>query len=229
MDRAEARWIRAALNNIPAASLSPLLNIGSSTQAFRTCQQPWIEEELLAPLRARGVVIVHNDIKSAEGVDIVASLLDDDGFARLKAVQPAAVLCSNVLEHVPDAGVFARRIEALLAPGGIALISGPHSYPYHRDPIDTMFRPTPVEAAALFGQCQLVQGAIVDSGLSYRDNIRARPWIIMRHVLRAPFPMFGLAAWKRSMRKLGWLFVNYSYYAIVLCKQAVPQTPEASA
>jgi hypothetical protein len=219
VDIAEAIWVRKALDTVPAEQLSPLLNIGSSTKEFRTRDQPWITSELLGPLAARGVKVVNVDVKSGPGIDVSANLLEDEGFARLLALSPRALLCTNLLEHVRDAQAFARRCVDLLPPGAVIVVTGPRSYPYHRDPIDTMFRPTWLEAAALFPDCEVLDGSIVDSGKSYLDNIRARPWIVFRHIFRAPFPMFGLAAWKRSMKKLYWLFHNYLYYCVVLRKQ----------
>ena len=62
----------------------------------------------------------------------------------------AALLCCNVLEHVRDPGEFARRCAMLVRPGGVIVVTVPRSYPHHADPIDTLYRPTPEEAAALF-------------------------------------------------------------------------------
>ncbi|MEQ1647298.1 MAG: hypothetical protein ABL898_01820 [Hyphomicrobiaceae bacterium] len=219
MDIMEARWVRAALEKRKPKDLSPLLNIGSSTLEFRSKRQPWITEEIVAPLERRGIDLIHVDIKQETGVDIVADLMADVDLERLKQLHPRAIMCSNLLEHVTDAKSFARRCSDLVPSGGTIIVTGPHSYPYHRDPIDTMFRPTPTEAAALFPDCVLEDSAIIDSGKSYLDNIRARPWIVFRHIGRAPFPMFGYTAWKRSMAKLHWLTHNYLYFCIVLRKK----------
>ena len=61
-----------------------------------------------------------------------------------------ALLCCNVLEHVRDPGEFARRCGTLVMSGGVLAVTVPRSYPHHSDPIDTLYRPTPEEAAALF-------------------------------------------------------------------------------
>jgi hypothetical protein len=55
----------------------------------------------------------------------------------------------------------------------------------------------------------MVQGEIIDVGESYRGQVRRRPWILFRHISRFPFPFIGFKGWKRSMRKLYWLFNNY--------------------
>lgn len=216
MFEAESRWIGDKLAALPAEAISPLLNIGSSTGEFRATQQPWIDSNIFAPLARRGVEAVHLDRREGPGIDIRADLLDEADFARVRARRYGAVLCCNVLEHVTDAAEFARRCAALVAPGGVVIVTVPHSYPHHGDPIDTMFRPSPEEAAALFPDSAIVTAEILDVGESYRDEVRWRPWLLMRHVLRAPAPFLGLDKWRRSMTKPYWLFHNYQVSAAVL-------------
>jgi len=218
----EARWLGAALAAYAPEALSPVLNIGSSTGHFRAVVQPWITRDLVAPLEARGIEVIHTDLRRDEGVDIVADLLDDADFARLKALAPKAVLCCNLLEHVTDIDLFARRVTELVPPGGLIFVTGPNSYPHHRDPIDNMFRPTAEEAAARFPGTMLLEGAVIDAGMSYRDHVKARPWILLRHVFRAPFPFFGWTKWKRSMGKLYWLANDYRVFCAVLRKEPAP-------
>ncbi len=96
-----------------------------------------------------------------------------------------------------------------MGPGGLIFVTVPFSYPFHRDPIDTMFRPSPNELARLFAPAVMVKGEIVDSGESYRGQVKRRPWIVFRHISRFPFPFIGFKGWKRSMRKLYWLSHPY--------------------
>ena len=227
----EARWIGDRLAGYPPALLSPLLNVGSGTRGFRETVQPWIDRDLLAPLAARGIEIVHLDARPGndagdgpgDGIDIRADLLRDTDFDRLAgARQYAALLCCNVLEHVRDPGEFARRCTMLVRPGGIIGVTVPRSYPHHADPIDTLYRPTPDEAAALFPHSTLVAAEIIDVGLSYRDEIRRRPWLLLRHLLRLPVPFLGLAKWRNSMAKPYWIFHNYQVSAVVLRREDGP-------
>jgi hypothetical protein len=216
MFEAEARWIGDRLAAFPAEQLSPLLNIGSSTGEFRETVQPWTVRHVFAPLAARGVETVHLDARSGPGIDIRADLLHDADFARVGTTRYRAVLCCNVLEHVRNAGEFARRCSELAMPGGLIVVTVPRSYPHHHDPIDTLYRPTPAEAAALFAGSSLLAAEIIDVGQSYRDEVRRRPWILLRHVARAPVPFLGLDKWRRSMTKPYWLFHNYQVSAAVL-------------
>jgi hypothetical protein len=217
----EAAWIAEALAAEDPNALAPLLNVGSSTRSFRTEVQPWIHDCLIAPLEARGARFVHLDLKEADGVDIAADILADEGFARAKAVGAKALLLCNILEHVVDPGEVARRAMALIEPGGLVVFTGPRSYPYHRDPIDTLFRPTPEDVAALFPGATIERAEILPCG-SYRDVVRKRPWVLLRPVVRFPFPFLGWERWKRTMGKLYWLFNPYLTTCVVL------RTPAAS-
>jgi len=212
----EARWIGERLAGLSAQELSPLINIGSSTREFREAAQPWMARHIFGPLAARGIAVVHLDARFGDGIDICADLLDDADFARIRERRFRALLCCNVLEHVENAAGFARRCAELVLPGGIIVVTVPRSYPHHRDPIDTLFRPTPEEAAALFPGTDVLAAEIVDVGESYRDQVRRRPWLLLRHLARLPVPFLGFAEWRRSMQKPYWLFHDYLVSALVL-------------
>ena len=213
---AEARWIGERLDAYPAAQLSPLLNVGSSTRQFREEAQPWMTRHLFAPLQRRGVEIVHLDCRDGDGIDICADLLDAEGYARTAARRYRALLCCNILEHVRDPGELARRCTALVEPGGLIVVTVPRSYPRHGDPIDTMYRPTPEAAAALFPDSSILAAELIDVGQSYLDEVKRRPWLLLRHLARLPAPFLGMEKWRASMQKPYWLFHNYQVSAAVL-------------
>ena len=158
MFEAEARWLRGALDAFPSERLSPLLNLGSSSTDIREVVQPWIEEQLFRPLRTRGVEVVHVDRRELPGVDVQADLTNHDDVVRLGALQPGALLCCNLLEHVTEPDRLAYHCLDLLMRGGLVFVTVPFSYPYHRDPIDTRYRPSPFRV-----------------GESYRGVVRERP------------------------------------------------------
>jgi hypothetical protein len=209
MFETEARWLDAALDRYAADRLSPLLNLGSSTAAFREQTQPWTEQSLFRPLRDRGVEIVHVDTRDEAGIDLRADLTDPADLPQLFALRPRALLCCNLLEHVPEPDRLARHCLDILPISGLVFVTAPFSYPYHRDPIDTMYRPSPADLEALFVGARLLDAAIIGAGMSYRDNVRRRPWILLRHVARFPAPFVSLEKWKRSMAKLYWLAAEY--------------------
>jgi len=209
MFEAEACWLRHALEAFPPERLSPLLNLGSSSAMVRKAIQPWIDAEVFCPLRDRGVETVHVDMRELPGVDVRADLTDAADVERLSALQPNALLCSNLLEHVLEPKQLARHCLDLLPRGGLAFVTVPFSYPYHRDPIDTLYRPSLAELSELFGSARMLDGSILGAGVSYRDAVRERPWILLRHVWRFPVPFLSFERWKRSMARLYWLVAEY--------------------
>ena len=209
MFEAEAIWLRRALDAFPPERLSPMLNLGSGSAAVRESVQPWIESELFAPLRHRGVRIVHVDMRSLPGVDVQADLTDDVDIRRLSTFHPRALLCCNLIEHVLKPSQLARHCLDLLPVHGLVFVTVPFSYPHHRDPIDTMYRPSLAELTNLFGGASLLEGTILSTGVSYRDAVRERPWILLRHLWRFPVPFLSFEQWKRSMTRLYWLVSEY--------------------
>lgn len=170
----EAAWLAERLAGLPVAAVSPLLNVGSSDRRFRERVQPYIEGVLFGPQVARGVRVVHCDRKRHAGVDVVADVFSAAGLAELAAVGARALVCSNVHEHVEDPAELSRRLLTLVPAGGHLLVTVPHSYPYHADPIDTMFRPDVEALAALHPGACVVAAARVTAG-TYRDSVRAAP------------------------------------------------------
>ena len=86
MFRAEAEWLQNLLRLQSREALSPMLNIGSSTQTFREQQQPWTERCIFGPLKDRGVGVLHLDNREGEGIDIRADILNPAELPRLKAL-----------------------------------------------------------------------------------------------------------------------------------------------
>jgi hypothetical protein len=72
-----------------------------------------------------------------------------------------------------------------------------------------MYRPNPTQLAELLGGARLLDSTILDTGVSYRDAVRERPWILLRHVWRFPIPFLSFEKWKRSMARLYWLAAEY--------------------
>lgn len=225
MFRVEAKWISDQLSRFSAAEISPLVNLGSSTGGFRTQHQPWIDKTIFQPLVERGVTVIHSDIKDQPGVDLVCDILTPQGKSAISKLAPMAVICCNLLEHVEDPGAMLTACLSVLSPGGVLIVSVPRSYPYHRDPIDTMYRPAPEEIARLMGgSVEVCSTATLETG-SYRDNVRARPLILLRPLFRLPVPFLGFQKWKRSLGKLYWLISPYKVSCLVVRKRPASDQP----
>jgi hypothetical protein len=221
MRPAEARWIAQQLAAFPHEQLSPLLNIGSSTRAFREIRQPHIERLIFAPLRETSVEVIHTDLKPEAGVDVAGDLHDAQVQMMLRARCPRAALCSNLLEHVTSPATLARAIGSLIVPGGILLVTVPLSYPYHADPIDNGLRPTPEELAALFPGFTMLRGDVVADS-TYGGELFGHGIAGLRKGVRSLLA----ALWRRGevarayRDRLRWMFRTFSTTCVVLQRDA---------
>ncbi len=114
----EAKWFSHAFSNYGPQELSPMVNLGSSTSAYREVQSPHIEKILFAPLKQRDVKIVHADLKEEPGVDFVGNILDPEIRMLLCGLNVKSVLCSNVLEHVDDISTMCLALGEICPHGG---------------------------------------------------------------------------------------------------------------
>lgn len=153
---AEADWIGSITSGLPAEAF-PLGNIGCQTDKSRKEVQPWIQQRIFDPLASRNQPVVHVDIRDEPGVDVVADLMSDQGLATLRGLGVRTVLCSNLLEHVEDPVAVLDRLVEVVPPGGYLIVTGPRDFPYHADPIDTMFRPSWQEMAAMVGDRLVIE------------------------------------------------------------------------
>ena len=166
----EAKWVGRVLTGLPADAF-PVLNVGSQTRWFREIDQPFIDEQIFAPLRRAGRRVVHTDLRAGDGIDVSGDLMDPTFRRHLTDdLGVKSVLCCNVLEHVADPVLIANTLAAVVAErGGHLVITVPRSVPYHPDPIDTMLRPSPAELSQFVEPLTPVSVAEVRSGslLSY--------------------------------------------------------------
>jgi hypothetical protein len=110
------------------------------------------------------------------------------------------VICSNLLEHVPDPGKLARQLVGLVPLGGSLIVTVPRAFPLHPDPIDTRFRPSVPELAGLFPGTRLVAGEVVTCGtlLSLLDSNPVKllqRLMKMRSTSRDSAPRAPLSEW----------------------------------
>ena len=217
----EAEWISNYFARRDNSALGTVLNVGSSTADFRQRSQSFIDDWIFRPLSGRGVKVIHTDIKAAQGVDVVADIMNDDDLARLRALNARTVLCSNMLEHVPSAPKMALRLTELVPPGGILVVTVPNSYPYHPDPIDTLLRPDVEQLSRMFGSLKLIDAAIVE-GTTEAQAIFRQPLLLPRRLLRSLSPLPRFNKWLSALDRWRWLFRHYRVTCVVLMKPAIP-------
>jgi hypothetical protein len=199
----------------------PMCNVGSSTERFRQKEQPWIDRYIFRPAREGNQVVKHIDTKAALGVDLVGDLTDARLVAEVSGMGFRSVMCSNLLEHVIDRPRIAHSLLTIVSPGGYLFLSCPYQYPFHPDPIDTMFRPTAEELAELFPGTRIYRQDLVRGGTFLHELLR-RPLASARLLGRMALPFYRPAAWHagRSYLRahLPWIFKRFESTCLVLEK-----------
>jgi SAM-dependent methyltransferase len=217
----EARWLGREMEKRAAEDLSPLLDLGSSSEDFRKALQPWVNDSLYGPLLTRGIEIRHQDIRARPGVDIVGDLTDPGFIEDLAAKSFRSVLCANLLEHVTAPDRVSKSLVKIVPPGGYLFVSCPYRFPYHPDPIDTRFRPDVEALAALFPSTEVVAGEIVRCS-TYFDHLYPmlpRWKALLMHGIRLCLPFYGPAVWLLKVLHLPWLFRRLEATCLVLRKK----------
>lgn len=143
-------WVRrrlsAAIGGASGKAHGVLLDVGCGLKPYAAAFRPHISRyigmEYSSDAGYRGnAADVYGD---AAAVPIAASSVD-------------TVLCTEVLEHVPDPDAVVREIARVLKPGGIVICTAPFVYPVH-DAYD-FFRYSPGTVATLMRR----HGLVVDS------------------------------------------------------------------
>ena len=157
----EAIWLSGSLVKYGGSDLSPLLDVGSSTLTYRTIIQPWIENDIFSQLRKKGITIIHFDKKKDDGIDITGDIESIQFSSQISDMKFRSIFLFSILEHVMNRQIIAKNIDKVLEEGGLLFVTCPFNYPYHRDPIDTLFRPGVEEIGELFPQMKVLSHEIV--------------------------------------------------------------------
>lgn len=219
MLREEAQWLANAIYSLNPDSVFPMLNIGSSSQSFREQEQPWIDEMLFKPAREKGYSIIHTDIKNDVGVDIVGDLNDAEFLQQILQLNIKSVLCSNLLEHINNPEELCQKISFIIPIGGYLFVTVPYQFPYHRDPIDTMFRPNVEELSDVFPELKMLEGQIVQGGLLVQATSTPPLLYTLAMFIRVLLPIYQPLRWFDSVRYTIWLFRQISVNCAVLIKK----------
>ena len=167
----EAKKINEYIETFLKGKKGIAINIGSSTTDFIDISQPYIRKFVLNPL-SLNFKILNIDIKSQEGVDLVADFTTLEGQKSIASLNGNLYLISNLLEHIPDYNLGIQSISKLLNSGDVLILSGPKSFPYHPDPIDNMFRPNLKELRNFFEEdFEIKDHQIVKSGTVFSSSV----------------------------------------------------------
>jgi len=217
MSNEEALWI-ANLISKDEDNFFPLLNLGSSTKDFRANIQPWIDEIIFNPLRNKGRQVFHSDLKKENGVDLVGNIFEKEFAEQLKNMNFKSIICSNVLEHIIDVSSFCYAIESIASSGTYIFMTAPNLYPYHKDPIDTKFRPDVSDITNLFPQCQLINGVINIEKECHFSSLIKNPYSCLLTIKNWLIPRYGIKDWKMGYSDIPNLFKNYRGTWVLLRK-----------
>ena len=218
----ESEWLGQRLASLSSDELFPMLDVGSSTEDYRTIQQPWIDQNIFAPIRKRGGKVYYLDMKEARGVDIVGDLLDREFLDRIAQMKVKSVMVSGLFLHLTNRQEVADILLKIVPPGGYIIVSGPKSFPYCPDPIDTMFRPTIEEMHKHFPGTEIVDSAIIDSGNWQQWDARERGRSLARTIARLLVPVYRPLKWWELARGLPYFFKHITAFVIILRKAGTP-------
>lgn len=195
----EASWFFERISEVDPELVFPLLNLGSSTEYFRTVMQPYIESELFKPLRDQKRSVIHSDLKAAAGIDLIGDVTSERFLQQLRGLGIRSILCSHLLEHVMNPTAVAHAMSRLIPVGGYIFVSCPFRYPHHPDPIDTMFRPTAKELALLFPNTRVVHAVTITDGRY--GKFGNTPRSASRELLRMLMPFYKPSRWLWHFRE----------------------------
>lgn len=174
--------------------------------------------DIFQALSKRSVDVVHCDMKMEDGIDIAGDMFDSDFQRQLAGHNFKCVLLTNLLEHIHSQHrrEVCYTLSAIMDKESLLIITVPFSYPYHPDPIDTLFRPSPTEVAQVFPNFSSVSSAIITSN-TYLHDLRTMPTHkAIKSILRLFAPFFRFDHWLGCMHNLFWLYRPYSVSCVVL-------------
>jgi SAM-dependent methyltransferase len=223
----EAKWVGDHLGTVLTAE-QVILNLGSSTQYARTVLQPHMTDFIFEPLQVKGIRVIHSDLSDDEGIDLQGDFTDPNFIDELKRRHFDGVMCCNLFEHLTDRQPLIDCLNEIVPPDGYLLITVPRQYPYHLDPIDTMYRPRPEELTALFPHFEVVQADIVEARRqvnkngkivyhkNYFEQLREDPKLFLRLMAKSLLPFYKFSSWKITTNDLLRMFRPFSVTCILL-------------
>lgn len=200
----ESKYIYQLLQKLRLNNQDLLLNIGSSTRVFRTDIQPYINKVIFSRLNNK---VIHIDIKNEEGVDLVGNIMEEEFQVRIIDLYPKVILCNNILEHIQERKLFIDTLYRILPTDSFILITVPYKFPYHEDPIDTLYRPSLSYLIEDFKNFRFVNGKIISCGFYFNfmeynliERIKKTIKIFMKIFLSIVYPHRYFVANNAMMR-----------------------------
>jgi hypothetical protein len=187
-----------------------IINLGSGNVEQLNRTKPWVSEHVFDLFEKSQAKILHVDAKDFPGVDIVQDLSQPNSLSFCDHLKGSKLfILASVLEHIPKKAhvEFLNRIYSKMKSKDGLIITLPYDYPYHADPIDNMYRPSPNELKKLLPLTWL-EAEIVSAG-SYREEFMQMNTLKKIRKLFKPFWIFQKPSKWLENHRLFYLFKNY--------------------
>ena len=187
-----------------------IINLGSGNVKQLKKTKPWVSKNVFDLFKKQKAKILHVDAENFPGVDIVQDLSEPNSLAFCDSLKGSKLfILANVLEHIPKKAhaEFLKKIYSKMNSKDGLIITVPYDYPYHADPIDTMYRPSPNELKKLLPLTWL-KGEIISAG-SYKDEFRRMNILKKIRNLLKPLWIFQKPSKWLENHRLFYLFKPY--------------------
>jgi hypothetical protein len=191
-------------------SFKYVINLGSGNIEQLEKAKPWVSKNVFAPLKKTRARILHVDAENFPGVDIVQDLSLPNSLAFLEDLNGSKLfILASVLEHIPRKAhrEFLKKIYAKMSSSDGLIITVPNDYPYHADPIDNMYRPSPDDLKKLLPLKWLAAEIIITG--SYREEFLNMGLLKKIRKLLKPLWIFQKPAKWLENHRLFYLFKKY--------------------
>ena len=192
------------------STFNNIINLGSGNVEQLKKTKPWVSKNVFDLFKKQKAKILHVDAENFPGVDIVQDLSQPNSLSFCDKLKGSKLfILANVLEHIPKKAhaEFLKKIYSKMKSKDGLIITVPYDYPYHADPIDTMYRPSPNELNQLLPLTWL-EGEIVSAG-SYKEEFkRMNIFKKIRKLLKPLWILQKPTKWLENHR-LFYLFKQY--------------------
>lgn len=219
----ESIWIGEKIKELSLLNPFPILNIGSSTKEYRTNRQSHIQKNIfnLIPNEAKNVI--HLDMKSADGVDLVGDLYDSVFLDEIKKYKVKCILFNNVLMYIDQEQrkKLCKVLYEILEKDGYLIVTNSFIFPPAPDPVESYYRPNPTKLYEdLFQNFELKEAKEITTGYNFYQQLKDKPRLIPIKLLRVFLPFYKFQDWRFMMKYyFNHLKRNYSASCLLLQKK----------
>lgn len=209
MLRNESLWIKKFLPTIIIENAFPVLNVGSSTSQYRKITQPHVQENIFSQFTDEKSQVIHLDMKTDDGVDLVGNLYDPQFLQKIKKLKIKTIFCNNILMYLNDESRrnLAEIFYSIVPKGGYLLISNSHVFPSAPDPQEEYYRDGATKMYNdLFSKFKLIAGEDVEDDLTHFNDLKMKPKFLLVKLFVAFF-LFTAKTYKYK----DWKFIKEFY------------------